>query len=292
VEIMNLLLAVLLLIGPQLVGSEFTYDVRPGDSFTSIGARFGIDVRVIAAENALNVTSSLQPGQHLKLDNRHIVPDSLGADIIVNVPQRMLFQFDGGDLSAHFPVAVGRASWPTPRGAFEIVSAEEDPVWDVPPSIQAEMARQGKPVLTHVPPSPANPLGKYWLGLNLPGIGIHGTNAPFSIYSVQTHGCIRLHPDDIEELFGKTDVGTTGQIIYEPVLMMFDRNLVFLEVHPDVYKLRPKPAEFVRSYADSNHLLDVIDWELVMEVIGKRDGIAREVSKSVLPHAKDVSTTR
>src|SRR5207244_4257585 len=59
---------------------------------------------------------------------------------------------------------------------------------------------QGKPVLTHVPPSPANPLGKYWLGLSIPGVGIHGTNAPSSIYNLQTHGCIRLHPDDIEKL--------------------------------------------------------------------------------------------
>jgi L,D-transpeptidase ErfK/SrfK len=289
---MDLLFAVLLLIGPQLVGSPFTYDVRPGDSLTAIGARFAVDARVIAAENGLKVTSRLLPGQHLKLDNRHIVPDSRGADIIVNIPQRMLFRFVGGFLSEHFPVAAGRAGWPTPTGKFEIISAEEDPVWDVPVSIQEEMARQGKPVLTHVPPSPANPLGKFWLGLSLPGIGIHGTNAPSSVYSLQTHGCLRLHPDDIEELFHKTEVGTKGQIIYEPVLMLVVGNLVFLEVHPDVYKLGPSPGDFVREYLDNNRLLDVVNWDLITEVIGKRDGIARNVSISVFSHQEDVSTTR
>ena len=52
-----------------------------------------------------------------------------------------------------------------------------------------------------MPPGPDNPLGKHWLGLSIHGYGIHGTIAPSSIYQFRTHGCIRLHPDDIAELF-------------------------------------------------------------------------------------------
>src|SRR5262249_29621790 len=147
-----------------------------------------------------------------------------------------------------------------------------------PASIQDEMARTGKKVLTHVAPGPANPLGNYWLGLSISGIGIHGTNAPGSIYSLQTHGCIRLNPDDIQALFGVVDVGTTGKIIYEPVLAARVGDSLFIEVHPDVYGLRPDPMRTVRACVEQMHMLDAVDWALVADVIRKKDGIARDVT--------------
>jgi L,D-transpeptidase ErfK/SrfK len=67
--------------------------------------------------------------------------------------------------------------------------------------------REGKKVLTRVEAGANNPLGKYWLGLSLSGYGIHGTLAPASIYRFQSHGCIRLHPDDIAQLFSQVEVG-------------------------------------------------------------------------------------
>ena len=277
---MNGLLCLLFLMAPQISGSEFTYTVRAGDSLTVIGARAGIDPRVIAGENGLKTPGRLQPGQTLTLNNRHIVPEPEGATILVNIPQRMLFYFEAGKLAKSYPIAAGRRSWPTPTGKFEILTLEEDPVWDVPPSIQAEMERQGKPVLTHVPPSPENPLGKFWLGLSLPGIGIHGTNAPSSIYSLATHGCVRLHPDDIEQLFAAVDEGTAGRIVYQPVLIVSTREGIFLEVHPDVYGHGPVPLKVVEEFARKNNALDALDWDLVKEVIRQRDGIARNVSSS------------
>jgi L,D-transpeptidase ErfK/SrfK len=220
----------------------------------------------------------LQPGQVLTINNRHIVPDSAGVEIIVNVPQRTLFYFKSGALSEHFPVAAGKRGWVTPIGPFEIVSAEEDPTWVVPPSIQNEMRGEGKPVLTIVPPGPENPLGHYRLTTSLPGIAIHGTNAPNSIYKLQTHGCIRLHPDDIEKLFGEVDEGMAGRIIYQPVLMARTDNAIFLEVHPDTYGKDPDPERFVRDTAERNNLLDMVNWSLVKEVIRKHDGVARDIT--------------
>jgi L,D-transpeptidase ErfK/SrfK len=122
-------------------------------------------------------------------------------------------------------------------GRFGVVLKEIDPVWDVPISIQQEMAREGRPVLTKVPPGPDNPLGNRWLALSAAGVGIHGTNQPSSIYRFSTHGCIRLHPDDMLDLFNLVDVGTVVEIIYQPVLLAQDDDgTVFLEVHPDPYR--------------------------------------------------------
>src|SRR5688572_15255655 len=79
---LSLTAAVLLLI--QILGSEFSYSVQPGDSMTSIGARFGVDVRVIAEANELPVSARLKPEQLLQIDNRHIVPELHDTDIVVN----------------------------------------------------------------------------------------------------------------------------------------------------------------------------------------------------------------
>jgi L,D-transpeptidase ErfK/SrfK len=157
---MSPLLIALLFFG-QLSGGTFLHTVEPGESLTTIGARFGVDVRVLAAANGLKTDARVQQGQSLQIDNRHIVPDSGGAEIVINIPQRMLFHFNAGEASCSFPVAAGKPSWRTPVGEFEVILMEEDPTWDVPPSIQEEMRRSGKPVLTHVPPSPENPLGKH-----------------------------------------------------------------------------------------------------------------------------------
>jgi L,D-transpeptidase ErfK/SrfK len=266
----------------QLVGFEFTYTVQSGDSLTRVGARFGVDARVLAASNAIEVSSILREGQTLKIDNRHIVPEAAqrgGAFIAINVPQRMVFYSDKDQPVQAFPIAAGKPGWKTPLKDFTVTVKETDPVWDVPISIQEEMRREGKRVVTRVPPSPQNPLGKYWLGLSLPGIGVHGTNAPSSIYSHATHGCIRVHPDDIEVLFPEVEIGTQGTILYEPVLIVHEGDAVFLEVHPDVYKKGIDALNLALGQAQAGGFLDLVDQALVKEVIRKHDGIARDVTR-------------
>ena len=275
---MNAFIPVFLLLA-QIVGSEFTHTVATGDSLASIGARYGVDLRVLAEANGLKPTERLKPGQTLRIDNRHIASRSDGADIVINVPQRMLFHFDQHQVTCSYPIAAGKPDWRTALGDFEVMRKEEDPTWDVPLSIQEEMRRAGNPVVTKVPPSPENPLGEYWIGLSLPGIGIHGTNAPSSIYKLATHGCIRLHPEDIRNLFPEVDIGMKGRIIYEPVLMTKVENTVYLEVHQDVYKTAPDPFRTVVHLASTGGFLEMLDLALVKEVINKRDGIARDVTR-------------
>jgi L,D-transpeptidase ErfK/SrfK len=274
---MNTFIPVVLLM-VQLVGGDFAYTVQKGDSLTSSGARFGVDVRVLAEANGLK-TDKLASGQTLQVDNRHIVPSSGGVEILINVPQRMLFYFSPEHAPAGYPIAAGRSAWKTQPADFQVERMEENPTWDVPLSIQNEMRRAGKPVLTHVPPSPENPLGHFWIGLNVGSIGIHGTNAPSSIYGLVTHGCIRLHPDDIRVLFSKVHIGTRGRIIYEPVLVTRVENEIFLEVHPDPYREGPDPLNKAVDAGRAGAFMDLLDLELVKEVIRKRDGIARDVTR-------------
>ena len=265
----------------QVVGNQFLYTVASGDSVTSIGARFGVGAAVLAAQNNFSPDRLLKAGQQLRVDNRHIVPNMTRDGIAINIPQRMLFYFKEGRLLRSFPVGLGRADWPTPTGPFKILVKEENPTWDVPKSIQEEMEREGKVVITCVPPGPGNPLGKHWLGLSIGGYGIHGTIAPTSIYQFQTHGCIRAHPDDIAELFDDVARGTPGILVYRRLLIAKVGNQIFLEVHRDVYQKEPDALEKFEELLQIFNLGSIVDRQLAQDIIRKQEGIAREITRGI-----------
>ena len=270
-----------------VVGGDSEYTVRPGDFLIAIGARVGIGAKVLARDNQLRYDAIIRPGQRLRIRNPHIVPrlepDALDDGILINLPQRMLFHLVAGKAVAAYPVGLGKPSWPTPEGSFTLRSREESKTWKVPQSIQEEMRREGKVVCEEVPPGPDNPLGAHWLGLSLPGYGIHGTIAPASVYHFQRHGCIRLHPDDIAALFAQVTIGMPGRLIYRPALLaLLDDGRILLEVHRDIYGKGIDAEATVRAVAEKNELSRAIDWPLAETIIAAQDGLAREVG-----HAPD-----
>ena len=259
-----------------LVGGVTDYVARKGDTLKRIGARFGVDAATLARANELRPDAKLTPGHVLRIDNRHIVPAALGSvEIIVNIPQRMLFYrtADGGPVG--YPVGVGRRDWPTPTGMFEVAVLERHPTWNVPTSILAESRRKGRVQAAVVPPGPNNPLGAYWIGLSRSGIGIHATNSPASLYGTVSHGCIRSHPDDIARLFAQLSVGSTGRIIYQPTLLTVQGDAVYLEVHRDAYG-RGGPT--ARALAAAAGVTDRVDWTRADAVAAAHEGIARDVT--------------
>jgi len=262
-------------------GSAFEYTVKQGDDFSSLGSRYGEGPNLMARENGMKNNARLKVGTQLRINNRHIVPMQIAEGIIINVPQRMLYYFKGGKLASAYPVAAGKANpkWHTPMGAFEVAELREHPTWHVPPSIQAEMEEKGDEVLEEVPPGPDNPLGDYWIGLSIHGIGVHATNAPLSIYSNRTHGCIRLHPEDANTLFHAVDIGLPGEIVYQPLMLArLGDGRIFIESNRDIYTRRTGGIDAVKALADANRIGNLIDWKLAADVINDSDGIAREVS--------------
>jgi len=253
--------------------------VARGDSLASIGARYGVSVQLVVRQNALDPRKPLRPGQVLQVTARHVVPPPLDDGIVINLPQRMLFLFRGGRLASAYPVAVGRASWPTPTGEFTVRTRETDKTWIVPVSIQEEMRREGKPVLTRVPPGPENPLGRHWIGLSLPAIGIHGTIAPASVYGFRSHGCIRVHPDDVAQLFDRVAIGEPGRIVYQPLLMARGSDgRIWFEANPDVYRKGAGTLADARAMAVERGIAqESLDWRLIETMLRARDGLAQEV---------------
>jgi lipoprotein-anchoring transpeptidase ErfK/SrfK len=123
--------------------------------------------------------------------------------IVINRSINRLYLYNGNKLFRTFPVATGQAIYPTPRGTWHIVVKYRNPWWYPPTS--SSWAQGLKPV----PPGPDNPLGTRWMGLDAPGVGIHGTDAPSSIGYSASHGCVRMQVPDAEWLFDHVDIGTT-----------------------------------------------------------------------------------
>lgn len=121
--------------------------------------------------------------------------------IVVSLEDRKLALVEGGQVKKIYTVAVGKPSTPSPAGTFTIERRVKNPVY----------RHDGKVVQ----PGPGNPVGTRWMGLNIKGYGIHGTNAPRSIGKAASHGCIRMGKADIEDLFEQVQVGDTVELIGE-----------------------------------------------------------------------------
>ena len=90
-----------------------------------------------------------------------------------------------------------------------------------------------------------------------------------------------MQSDSIEDLFGRVDVGTTGRIVYEPIVIAASSDGIYLEVHRDVYGRATKSVlPQVRELARRLSTGDRIDWRVAEEVIERRAGIARRISIS------------
>lgn len=270
----------------KLVGTASAYTVVKDDTIRLVAAKLGVSRQHLVKRNKLDEKAYLKIGQKLMYNNRKIVPQRMKNGIVINIPDRTLYFFKQGKLSVSLPVALGvpvkseKYDWKTPTGKFRITAKMKDPTWHVPPSIQSEMEDQGKDVITSIPPGPTNPLGKYAIKTSIPGILIHSTTKPWSIYSFASHGCIRVYPEQMEDFFKEVAVNTPGEIIYKPVkLAITEDGRVFLEVHRDVYgKSNGGLATEARRLIEKQNLSGRVDWQKVESIVRHTSGIAEDIT--------------
>jgi lipoprotein-anchoring transpeptidase ErfK/SrfK len=268
-----------------LVGSKGVYAVVKADTIRLVAAKLGVTQQHLRSMNKLDSRAYLKVGQKLAYNNRKIIPQQIKNGIIVNIPDRTLYYFQQGTLVTSLPVALGLPTknekyvWQTPVGKFKITAKIKDPTWTVPPSIQTEMEELGKEVIETVPPGPENPLGKFAMKTSIPGIMIHSTTRPSSIYSFSSHGCIRVSPEHMEAFFPQIKVNTRGEIIYRPIkLAVTETGRVFLEVHNDVYNKSSSLVAEARQMVEKQSLSEQVDWEKFKTVVKQRRGVAEDIS--------------
>ncbi|NTW88777.1 MAG: L,D-transpeptidase family protein [Desulfobulbaceae bacterium] len=272
----------------RIVGTQGVYTVVKADTIRLVAAKLGVAQQHLRSMNGLDAKAYLKVGQKLAYNNRKIVPQQIKDGIIVNIPDRTLYYFQQGALVTSLPVAVGSPTknekyvWQTPVGKFKITAKMKDPTWTVPPSIQTEMEEHGKEIVASVRPGPENPLGKYAMRTSIPGILLHSTTKPSSIYSFSSHGCIRLSPTQMEHFFPQIKVNTRGEIIYKPVkLAVTEDGRIFLEVHHDAYKKSTNLVAEARQMVEKQKLAGLVDWEKFKTVVNQKSGVAEDITLKV-----------
>ena len=173
-------------------------------------------------------------GANVTIPGTIILPEiRLAAGIVVNLAEMRLFLFTSSKYCNGVvytcPVGTGRSGYSTRPGIYTIYQKKENPAWIPTPSMRAE-----EPDLPrYVPPGPENPMGRYVLRFSRHAYGIHGTNRPWGIGRRVSHGCIRLYPEDIQELFSIVDTGSLVRIVYEPVKAGYGDGRCWLQVFED-----------------------------------------------------------
>lgn len=140
--------------------------------------------------------------------------------LVLDRSRRLLTVFENGRPLRRFPVAVGMPGWETPVGSFRVLEKTINPIWEHP--------QKG----THTPSGPANPLGSRWIGfhqdcqgrrgwdgeqmLDIKGCvvtGFHGTPYSWTVGQALSHGCVRLHDEDVREVFELVSLGTPVTVL-------------------------------------------------------------------------------
>jgi L,D-transpeptidase catalytic domain/Putative peptidoglycan binding domain len=133
-----------------------------------------------------------------------VTPETMGPTIVIDVGTNTLDLYDGFRVDRSWSVATAKPGWITPNGEWTIYRKAENPTW-YNPALDSWGA--GLPAV--IPGGPGNPMGTRALYITAPGlIRIHGTSSPESIGRYASHGCIRMHNEQIEQLYELVPVGT------------------------------------------------------------------------------------
>jgi lipoprotein-anchoring transpeptidase ErfK/SrfK len=114
-----------------------------------------------------------------------------------------------GRIIAFFPCSIAKDKAKRPHGLLTVKVVDPHPDYTFDPALFADAAKEEG--ITHkmsIPPGPRNPVGTTWVGLSLPGYGIHGTPEPENISRTQSHGCFRLANWNAEKVLKMVRVGT------------------------------------------------------------------------------------
>jgi L,D-transpeptidase ErfK/SrfK len=211
------------------------------DTLYDIARRYSL-----GSEEIIRVNPGLDPwlpgaGKSIVIPGQRVLPPGPHEGIVVNLPEHRLYFYPAMKTGQPqriytYPISIGKMDWRTPLGKTRVVEKKEKPYWVPPASVRKEHIANGDPLPAVVPPGPDNPLGAYAMRLGLPGGDylIHGTNNPIAVGMAVTHGCIRMYPEDVAELFPMVSVGTPVYLINEPVKVAWVDGRLMLEVHPPV----------------------------------------------------------
>ena len=119
---------------------------------------------------------------------------SAGLHLEVDLSERRLDAIVDDEVIQTFSVAVGTEQNPTPEGDFAIRKVILNPAWKPPD------AKWAKGKTSKSPTDPQNPMKLVKMFFKEPDYYIHGTGDEDSLGKAESHGCIRMHEEDVKRL--------------------------------------------------------------------------------------------
>jgi L,D-transpeptidase ErfK/SrfK len=280
----------------SVVGDIRQAHARGDDTLIDIAREFDLGYDQIVSANPDVNRWIPGEGTVVTLPSQYILPGAVRKGLVLNIAELRLYYYPATAKGSTpdvltYPVSIGRMDWRTPLGITKVVRKERDPVWRPPPSIRAEHAREGEELPNFIAGGdPTNPLGRFALRLGIPSYLIHGVDErkAFGIGMRVTHGCIRMYPEDIEELFGLVPANTQVAIVDEPIKIGRLGDRVFLSVHQpldegeDEY-LPPLPrvtvGEVMHHLSTQMRFEAQVDTALLGKIVEVGDGTPREIAR-------------
>jgi L,D-transpeptidase ErfK/SrfK len=278
----------------DVVGIVQKTQATKDDTLTDIARRFNVGYEEIVRANP-GVDPWL-PGENreIVIPSQFILPNAPRDGIVINVPAMRLFYYPkvkkGEKQVVHtFPIGVGRVGWATPEGATKVVRRQKDPTWRPTASIIKEhMEEKGEKLDKVIGPGPDNPLGRYAFYLGWPSYMIHGTNKPSGVGLRSSHGCIRLYPEDIAQLFEMAPIGTTVRVVNQPFVFGWHDGSLHIQAYDvleddtrdwkkaQVKLLKKDLAERIQKELAARN--EKIDWDAVSQLTHDPRGIPVSIS--------------
>jgi L,D-transpeptidase ErfK/SrfK len=264
------------------------------DTLTDIARRFNVGYEEIVRANPKVDPWLPGEGREIVIPSQFILPNAPREGIVINAAAMRLFYYPkvkkGETQVVHtYPIGIGKVGWKTPEGTTKILRRTKDPTWRPTPSIIKEHREErGEELERVVGPGPDNPLGRFAFYLGWPSYMIHGTNKPAGVGLRSSHGCIRLYPEDIAQLFELAPVGTQVRVVNQPFLFGWHEGALHiqafdvLEDDPRDWKkaqaklLNKAMAERIQQELKARQ--EKIDWEAVSKLSHEPLGIPVSVS--------------
>ncbi len=275
--------------GDSIVGQMTMITTKDSDTFVELARRYGLGFQELVLANP-NVDPWLPgEGTQVVIPTRYILPNIKREGLILNLAEMRVYYFpkESPEYVHTYPISIGKQGWDTPNTETTIIGMRKNPTWTPPESIRKEHEEKNDPLPATVPPGPDNPLGKYAIRLGLPGYLIHGTNNPRGIGMRVTHGCVRLHPDDIKDLYSRVSVRTPVTIINQPYKVAWSDGKLYAEMHPsegDESGTNSRNlTQFVQAIIGATKTKKgyKVNWELANQLAKNKTGLPTSVGTKI-----------
>ncbi len=213
----------------KFIGKMQRYKIGEEDTLMDIARNFTLGyVELLTANEPMDAWAPI-PDTEIIIPSKHIIPRTeIKNGIIVNLGEMRIFYLKDGKSIKTFPIGIGRDGLHTPIGRTTIVRKKQNPNW-----YPTKRMRDADPKLPwKIEAGPQNPLGKHALYLGWAEYLIHGTNKPWGIGRRVSSGCIRMYPENAEELFTFTPIGTEVEVVDQPIKIAWLDSGLYIEAHP------------------------------------------------------------